>query len=200
MSETGRGSGWAVWIGAGAVLAIAAGVIAAVSMLDFGSPSSDAPELSAPPSEQAAAPPSERAIPQRWRPPPTPGAPEAPHTKPAAPAEPPTPPAEPDPVQDLVERVRMQAQEVVDARRAPVVARCGPKAQYATVTLQLQFDADGRELARGGSGRRDQDASAEACIRQGLSDPILVEPPGRPITVNVVSGPVQPPGGSRLAQ
>ncbi len=137
----------------------------------------DASGARAPLATSAAAPPAWPAWPSRS------GAPPA-----AAPAMAPQPKLTPE----LVDRVTQQARDGLEALRATLVARCAPEgsrdagAHPATLVVNLTFDADGREIARGiAENRRAPAGRLGTCLRRLRDTSLSVAPPGVTVGVSV---------------
>lgn len=79
--------------------------------------------------------------------------------------------------------------EYEHARRV-ISAKCFPKggAPQTTFTYQATINAEGREVARGVSESREGSLSEDArrCLSENAFPMMKVEPPGRPVTVDVV--------------
>lgn len=86
------------------------------------------------------------------------------------------------------------ARAALEKMRGTLVAKCwapaaakSPEPAHASFTFNLAFDAQGKERARGiGEVAFGADARTDVgnCLR-GLSGPIEIEPPGRPVSVTV---------------
>jgi hypothetical protein len=110
---------------------------------------------------------------------------------PAAPAPPPR--AAPAPVTpELATRVKTEATEQLELLRPEIVAQCWPRGGLpkgrttASVTFNITFDAQGREIARGITEDRRAPAGEFArCLRQLPATALAIAPPGSNVGVSI---------------
>jgi hypothetical protein len=110
---------------------------------------------------------------------------------PAAPA----PPARAAPVPvtpELATRVKTEATEQLELLRPEIVAQCWPRGGLpkgrttASVTFNITFDAQGREIARGiAEDRRAPAGEFARCLRQLPASALAIAPPGSNIGVSI---------------
>jgi hypothetical protein len=114
---------------------------------------------------------------------------------PAAAASPAPAPVPAQPVvltPEIANRVNREAKVKLEALREQVVATCWPSGgaakglKRASVTYNLTFDAQGREIARGiAEDRRAPAGEFGKCLRQLERNPITVSPPGTNVGLSV---------------
>jgi hypothetical protein len=99
----------------------------------------------------------------------------------------------PDPAaiaQAVVARATEQARDQIESLRAQIVSRCWPAGglpggrSSATLSFNVAFDAQGREIARGISEQRRAPAGEFArCLRK-MEAPLSISPPGTNVGVS----------------
>jgi hypothetical protein len=87
---------------------------------------------------------------------------------------------------ERVADVEREAAQRVEETASVYQSRC-PSSSGARLTVQLAFDADGREIGRAFSSDKDAppDAGVLECLRDTEHSSLTVRPPGAPITVTV---------------
>ena len=89
---------------------------------------------------------------------------------------------------DTLRALTLQAAGQLEKQRAPMTGACwsGPR-DPARYDVQLAFDATGREIGRSILELRDQPSRSDvaACLRALVQVPIVIAPPGTPVTLTI---------------